>query len=76
MSTQAGTAALRSEFGDGVTFVRADGSQLTFHVTSITRVPWDDLAVLKPTPFEQATLLTCTSYDPHTPRLIVTASPV
>ena len=62
--------------GDGITFVRADGSQLTFHVTGITRVPCDYLAVLKPTPFEHATLLTCTSYDPHTPRLIVTASPV
>ena len=65
----------RLHLGDGITFVRADGSQLTFHVTAITRVPWDDLAVLAPTGFEQATLLTCTSYDPHTPRLIVTASP-
>jgi LPXTG-site transpeptidase (sortase) family protein len=61
--------------GDAVTYVRADGSQVLFHVSGIRRVAWDDLTVLKPTSFEQATLLTCTSYDPQTPRLIVTTSP-
>jgi sortase (surface protein transpeptidase) len=31
--------------------------------------------VLKPTPYDQITLLTCTSYDPTTPRYIVIGLP-
>ncbi len=61
--------------GDEIRAVRADGTVVRFKVTDIHRVPWDDLDILKPTPAEQIVLLTCTSYNPHDPRLLVIGTP-
>jgi LPXTG-site transpeptidase (sortase) family protein len=62
--------------GDEIRAVRADGTQVLYQVRSVQRVPFDDVAVLNPTPYEEITLLTCTSYNPRTPRLIITGTPV
>ena len=64
----------RLHLGDQIRVIRADGSELTYRVTAFERVPYDDRKVLDPTPFDQITLLTCTSYDPYTPRFIVIAT--
>lgn len=61
--------------GDEVRAYRADGSELVYRVRTIHRVGATDDSVLRQSPFEEVTLLTCTSYDPHTPRYIVTATP-
>lgn len=61
--------------GDSIDADRADGSSLTYRVVGIRKVAYNDRSVLNPTPFDQITLLTCTSYDPYTPRLIVIATP-
>lgn len=60
---------------DSITAVRADGSQLTYHVAALEYVPYNDLSVLNQTQYDEMTLLTCTSYDSHTPRFIVIALP-
>jgi len=60
---------------DTITAVRADGSQLQYHVAALEYVPYNDLSVLGQTPYDEMTLLTCTSYDSHTPRFIVIALP-
>jgi LPXTG-site transpeptidase (sortase) family protein len=61
--------------GDEVRAIRADGTQVIYRVRSVQRVPFDDVSVLAPTPYEEITLLTCTSYNPRTPRLIITGTP-
>ena len=61
-------------FGDPIRVVRLDGTQLTFHVAGFRKVPFNDRAVLSSTPYGELTLLTCTSYDPYTPRFIVIAT--
>lgn len=61
--------------GDGITAVRADGSEMAYHVAALEYVPYNDLSVLDQTPYDEMTLLTCTSYDSHTPRFIVIALP-
>ena len=61
--------------GDAITAVRADGSELQYHVAALEYVPYNDLSVLDQTPYDEMTLLTCTSYDSHTPRFIVIALP-
>jgi LPXTG-site transpeptidase (sortase) family protein len=61
--------------GDEIRATRADGTQLVYRVRSVQRVAFDDIAVLNPTPYEEITLLTCTSYNPRTPRLIITGTP-
>lgn len=60
--------------GDEIRVVRQDGTQLVFHVTAFEKVPFNDRAVLAATAFGELTLLTCTSYDPYTPRFIVIAT--
>lgn len=60
--------------GDEVRVVRLDGTQIVFHVTAFKKVAFNDRSVLSPTPFGELTLLTCTSYDPYTPRYIVIAT--
>jgi LPXTG-site transpeptidase (sortase) family protein len=60
--------------GDEVRVIRQDGSLLVFHVTAFKRVSFNDRSVLSPTAFGELTLLTCTSYDPYTPRFIVIAT--
>jgi LPXTG-site transpeptidase (sortase) family protein len=60
--------------GDEIRIIRADGTQLIFHATAFKKVAYNDRAVLNPTPFPELTLLTCTTYDPYTPRYIVIAT--
>lgn len=60
--------------GDEIRVVREDGTQLIFHATAFEKVPYNDRAVLTPTSYPELTLLTCTSYDPYTPRYIVIAT--
>jgi len=62
--------------GDEIRAYRSDGSQLLYQVRTLHKVPATDGTVLKQTPFEEVTLLTCTSYNPYNPRYIVTATPV
>lgn len=60
--------------GDEIRIVRQDGTQLLFHATAFKKVAYNDRSVLNATPFDEVTLLTCTSYDPYTPRYIVIAT--
>ena len=60
--------------GDEVRVLHQDGTELVFHVTAFKKVAFNDRSVLLPTPFGELTLLTCTSYDPYTPRFIVIAT--
>ncbi|MFN2466381.1 MAG: sortase [Candidatus Dormibacteria bacterium] len=62
--------------GDEIRAYRSDGSQVLYQVRTLHKVPATDLSVVKQTPFEEVTLLTCTSYNPYNPRYIVTATPV
>jgi LPXTG-site transpeptidase (sortase) family protein len=64
----------RLRLGDAVRVVRQDGTALVFHVAAFKKVAFNDRSVLLPTPFGELTLLTCTSYDPYTPRFIVIAT--
>ena len=53
-----------------------DGTQRLYEVTSVLpRVPWNALQYVDPTPTEQLTLQTCTSYQNTAPRFIVIAVP-
>ncbi|MGH7686707.1 MAG: sortase [Candidatus Dormibacteria bacterium] len=60
---------------DEIRALRADGTEVDYHVTAFEYVAYNDLSVLKPTPYDEITLLTCTSYDPHTQRFIVIGLP-
>jgi LPXTG-site transpeptidase (sortase) family protein len=60
--------------GDEVRVLHQDGTAVVFHVTAFKKVAFNDRSVLLPTPFGELTLLTCTSYDPYTPRFIVIAT--
>jgi LPXTG-site transpeptidase (sortase) family protein len=60
---------------DEIRAVRADGSEVDYHVAALQYVSYNDLSVLNATPYDEITLLTCTSYDPHTPRYIVIGLP-
>lgn len=60
--------------GDEIRIVRQDGTQLVFHASAFEKVPFNDRDVLAATAFPEVTLLTCTSYDPYTPRFIVIAT--
>jgi sortase A len=60
--------------GDEVLVLRQDGTEVVFHVAAFKKVAFNDRSVLSPTPFGELTLLTCTSYDPYTPRFIVIAT--
>ncbi len=64
----------RLRLGDIVRVLRQDGTELVFHVAAFKKVAFSDRSVLLPTPFGELTLLTCTSYDPYTPRFIVVAT--
>ena len=62
--------------GDTVALGLVDGTTRTYLVTRILpRVPWDAVQYLDPTPTEQLTLQTCTSYYPTAPRFVVIAVP-
>ena len=62
--------------GDTVTLDLVDGTTRAYVVTKVLpSVPWDAVQYLEPTPTEQLTLQTCTSYYPTSPRFIVIAVP-
>ena len=63
-----------AKLGDRIVLDLADGSQRTYVVTKIMpKVAWNDMALLAPTPHEQLTLQTCTSYEETAPRFVVIA---
>jgi len=62
--------------GDTVQLGLVDGTTRTYVVTKILpTVPWDAVQYLEPTPTEQLTLQTSTSYYPTAPRFVVIAIP-
>ena len=62
--------------GDEVVLDLVDGSSRTYVVTKVLpRVPWDAIEYLDPTPEEQLTIQTSTSYYATAPRFIVIAVP-
>jgi len=65
-----------ARIGDTVQLGLVDGSSRNYVVTKILpMVPWDALGYLDPTPTEQLTLQTSTSYYPTAPRFVVIALP-
>lgn len=66
----------KAKAGDEVDLTLRDGSTRRYTVTKILAdVAWNDLSVLDPTPTEQLTLQTCTSYEDTAPRFVVIAEP-
>ena len=62
--------------GDTVEMDLVNGTSRTYVVTKILpKVPYDAVSYLAPTPTEQLTLQTCTSYYPTAPRFVVIAVP-
>jgi LPXTG-site transpeptidase (sortase) family protein len=62
--------------GDTVVLDLVDGTSRTYVVTKVLpTVPWDAIGYLDPTPTEQLTLQTSTSYYPTAPRFVVIAVP-
>ncbi len=62
--------------GDVVVLTLVDGSQRSYTVAKIIpKAPWDAIQYLDPTPKEQLTLQTSTSYHPTSPRFVVIAFP-
>jgi LPXTG-site transpeptidase (sortase) family protein len=65
-----------AKVGDEVIFLLVDGTERTYVVTEVLpRVPWNAVHYIEPTPTEQLTLQTSTSYGPTAPRFIVIALP-
>ena len=65
-----------ARIGDEVVLALVDGSQRTYVVDEVLpNVPWDAVQYLKPTPTEQLTLQTSTSYYATAPRFVVIAHP-
>lgn len=66
----------RAREGDQVELGLVDGTTRTYVVTRILpKVRWNAVEYLEPTPTEQLTLQTSTSYQPTAPRFIVIAVP-
>ena len=62
--------------GDEVTLTLVDGTTRTYIIAKvIPKAPWDAMHYLDPTPREQLTLQTSTSYHPTSPRFIAIAYP-
>ncbi len=62
--------------GDTVVLDLIDGTHRTYVVTKVLpKVPWDAVEYLDPTPTEQLTLQTSTSYYATAPRFVVIAVP-
>jgi LPXTG-site transpeptidase (sortase) family protein len=62
--------------GDTVQLGLVDGTTRDYVVTKVLpAVPWDAVQYLEPTPTEQLTLQTCTSYSATAPRFVVIAVP-
>jgi LPXTG-site transpeptidase (sortase) family protein len=65
-----------AKVGDEVDLDLKDGSTRRYVVTEVKpKVPWNALGYLAPTPTEQLTLQTSTSYTAAAPRFIVIAVP-
>jgi LPXTG-site transpeptidase (sortase) family protein len=65
-----------ARIGDTVQLGLVDGTTRRYVVTKIVpTVPWDAVEYLAPTPTEQLTLQTSTSYYPTAPRFVVIALP-
>jgi LPXTG-site transpeptidase (sortase) family protein len=65
-----------AKVGDEVVLDLVDGTSRRYLVTQVKRrVPWNALEYLEPTPTEQLTLQTSTSYTPTAPRFVVIAEP-
>jgi LPXTG-site transpeptidase (sortase) family protein len=65
-----------ASIGDEIVLTLLDGSQRRYVVSQIRpNVTWNDMSVLAPTPTEQLTLQTCTSYQETAPRFLVIAVP-
>ncbi len=66
----------QARVGDKVVLTLTDGTTRTYVVSKVLpRVPWNDVAYLNPTPTEQLTLQTSTSYYATAPRFVVIAVP-
>lgn len=62
--------------GDQVVLTLVDGTQRTYEIAKvIPKAPWDAVKYLDPTPTEQLTLQTSTSYHATSPRFIAIAYP-
>ena len=62
--------------GDKVVLILVDGTQRTYVVDKVLpKVPWDAVQYLRPTPTEQLTLQTSTSYYDTAPRFVVITLP-
>lgn len=69
-------ALWEAKVGDEVVLDLVDGTSRRYLVTRVEpRVPWNALEYLAPTPTEQLTLQTSTSYTPTAPRFVVIAEP-
>lgn len=65
-----------AEVGDEVILELEDGTERTYRVIEVLpEVPWDATELLDPTPTEQLTLQTSTSYEPTSPKFVVIAVP-
>jgi LPXTG-site transpeptidase (sortase) family protein len=66
----------KARVGDRIELGLVDGTTRTYVVTKIlSKVAWNALHYLDPTPTEQLSLQTCTSYGQTAPRFIVIAVP-
>jgi LPXTG-site transpeptidase (sortase) family protein len=66
----------QARVGDKVVLTLADGTKRTYIVSKVLQeVPWNDVSYLNPTPTEQLTLQTSTSYYATAPRFVVIALP-
>ena len=67
----------RAHAGQEVVVPRQDAPPLKYVITSVDdKWPATDLSVLQPTGHEEMVLLTCTTYNPSDPRIVVFAEPV
>lgn len=65
-----------AKVGDEIFLDLGDGTSRPYVVTQVKpKVPWNALQYLDPTPLEQLTLQTSTSYTPTAPRFVVIAEP-
>ena len=66
----------KARVGDAIELDLVDGTTRTYVVDEVLpKVPWDAMKYVRPTPTEQLTLQTSTSYHPTSPRFIVIAHP-
>ncbi len=69
-------ALWKARVGDTIELDLVDGTSRTYVIRKVLpKVPWDAVQYLEPTPTEQLTVQTSTSYQPTAPRFIVIAVP-